>query len=284
MDYLNMLLNIVLSPITLILFLLVTTPFNSAVFSASAGTHSSRLVFWTYLLFCTGLLLAIFLLVEIYNIAAPQKITLVEILQPRYYWLSLCCWLITAFTLSVFGKGMEGNVLGFIFFPILIAASLALLAVNIKPLTNSFNPGGEPIVINVWLAFLLHGFNPLLALLFFQRTANADGSRAPDMGFFTIITSIYICYLFILGFHWLLFLFSSQGLVLTEFWGRGQGLVYFLPFVGGALVYIYYVFALKEKVRQGALKNILHIAFCLTLVVSLGLQFINYIQYLKRIY
>lgn len=277
-----MLLNILLSPIIFIMFFLVTTPFNNAVFTSGAGGNTSRLIFWTYLLFCACLLLALYSLTAIYNIAAPQKITVVELLQPRFYWLSLVCWLVTAFTLSVYRKGMEGNIMGFIFFPALIATSLALLAVNVGPLVKSFNAGGEPLLPNTWLAFFIHGFNPLLALLFLRSDALRDRTPGVEKDFLTTIASVYIFYLFILAFHWLLFLFSNKGLVLAEFWGVGQGLVYYLPFVGGALIYAHHFFVLRVKPVRGMLTNTLHIILCMTVTLSVGLQLINYAQYLKR--
>lgn len=282
MNYLNLLFNILLSPLSFLLFFLVVTPFSQAVFVAGSGVNISRLVPWTYLLFCGGLLILVYLLVGFYNLAAPKKITLLDVMQPKYYWLSLLCWLVTAFTLWTYIKGMEGNVMGFIFFPLLLLSALALVAVNTPSAIREFDAGGEAIRLNSWLAFAIHACNPLLVLLFYMNSGNSAESSSQPMGISATVISIYIFYVFIIAFHWLIFLIAGKSLNLPEFFGVGQSLVYFLPLAGGALLHLYFGFSVNEKLADGLLKNTVYCCFCLILLLSCSLQLVNYAQYLRR--
>ncbi|HWV14060.1 MAG TPA: hypothetical protein VN030_01425 [Cellvibrio sp.] len=282
MSYLNLLFNILLSPLSFLLFFLVVTPFSQTVFVAGSGVNISRLVPWTYLLFCGGLLLLGYLLAGLYNIAAPKKMTLLEAMQPKYYWLSLLCWLVTAFTLWTYIKGMEGNVMGFIFFPLLLLSALALVAVNTPSVIREFDAGGQALWLNSWLAFAFHACNPLLVLLFYMNSGSSAEPSSQSTGISVTVISIYIFYAFILALHGLIFLVAGKSLSLPEFFGAGQSLVYFLPLVGGALLHLYFGFSINEKLAEGLVKNTTYLCFCLILLLSCSLQLINYGQYLRR--
>ena len=117
MDYINVAFNIFLSPITFLLFLFVTTPINHLVFTSGSEVNVMRLKPLAYLFFCLILLLIGLSLVVIYNITAPQKIAIVDLLQPKYYGLSVASWVLTLYTLKTYIKGMEGNIMGFLFSP-----------------------------------------------------------------------------------------------------------------------------------------------------------------------
>lgn len=290
MNYVNAALNVLLSPLTFLLFFIISTPFNRFIFRPTESTNVTRLIPWTYLVFCVVLFSLSFGLVDIYNITAPHSASLIDILQPKYYWVSILCWLATAFTLNTYVKGMEGNVMGFIFFPMLLVSSIALLAINIPGLVREFNMGGQPLTLNPWIAFLLHGCSPLLVLLFNVNTTNANNTNTSNTGEpsptqITVsgkILSIYIFYGLLIGAHWLLFLLSKNSFSLAEFFGAGQSFVYFLPFLGGLLLHTYYGFSINKKLGDGALKNTVDLIFNAVITLCVILEFINYVQYIKR--
>lgn len=284
MNYVNAAFNILLSPLTFVLFYLITTPFNHYIFKPGAGTNTTKLIPWTYFLFCVVLFSLSFGLVAFYNITSPQPVSLIDILQPKYYWISIGCWLATALTLNTYVKGMEGNVMGFIFFPMLLVSSLALIAVNVPGLISAFNMGGQPLALNPWLAFLVHGCSPLLVLLFYANSTSSDISSPKEISIPTKFLSIYIFYGFLIGAHWVIFFFSKNSFNVAEFFGAGQSFVYFLPLLGGLLLHMYFGFSISERLGAGTLKNTVKVCLNILLTLSILLQFINYIQYIKRVW
>lgn len=284
MNYLNAAFNVLLSPLSFILFfVIISTPFSRFVFKPTESTNVSRLVPWTYLVFCAVLFLSELALVSVYNLTAPQPVNLIEIFQPKYYWISIICWLVTAFTLHTYINGMEGNVMGFIFFPMLLISSIVLLLVNTPAVVREFNMGGQPLELNHWLAFFIHGCNPLL-VLFFGLNANATNESAKPISTEGKVIAIYIFYGFILAAHWLVFLLSTNSFSVVDFFGAGQSFVYFLPFLGGLLMHIYFGFSIEAKLSEGLLKNSVGVIFKIIVVLSVLLQCINYIQYIKRVW
>jgi hypothetical protein len=289
MEYILALFNIFFSPITFLLFFTIAMPLNHIAFTAGPGTNVMRLVPQAYFIFGVALAIIALLLVARYNITAPQKIVLVDILQPKNYWISIISWVITACTLQNYIKGMEGNIMGFLFFPMLFISSLALMVVNAPALISSFDMGGKPLLFNPWLAFFIHGCNPLLILLFnanrmnYANDANEKASKKPA-GIGEKYISILVFYAFIIPLHWLVFTFFGKTLEISEFFGVGQSLAYFLPFIGGTLLHIYYGFPLKEKLPDGKFKIGVVIFLTIVTVICIALQCINYIQYWQRVW
>ena len=282
MSYLNAALNVLFSPLTFLLFFITTTPFSRFIYKPTESTNVTRLVPWTYLVFCVILFLLEIALVSIYNITAPKVVNFTDIFQPKYYWVSIISWLATAFTLRTYTKGMEGNVMGFIFFPMLLVSSIALLMVNTPALVREFNMGGQPVTLNAWLAFFAHSCNPLLVLLFSLNSTSTNSKSPKPLSTGEKVIAIYIVYGFLVAVHWLLFLLSKNSFSMTSFFGAGQSFVYFLPFLGGLLIHIYFGLSLEEKLSEGLLKYIVSASLKIIIVLSLLLQFINYIQYILR--
>ncbi|MES2672787.1 MAG: hypothetical protein V4660_01040 [Pseudomonadota bacterium] len=282
MDYIFAGLNIFFSPIAFLLFFIIT-PINHIVFSEDSDVNVVRLAPQRYFIFCTALLIMAVLLVASYNVIAPQKIFLIDILQPRYYWLSVGCWIITAITLKSYIRGIEDNIMGFVFFPLLFISSLALVLINLPSLVSGFNMNGKPLLINAWAAFLVHGCNPLLVLLFHTNRESEKYSGEPLI-LIRKYTAILFFYAFIVALHWLVLSFFGKTLEVSAFFGVGQSLVYFLPFLGGAILHFYFAFSLGEKLPDGQLKIIIDIFLSITTAICIALQSINYLQYWQRVW
>ncbi|MES2824058.1 MAG: hypothetical protein V4732_10690 [Pseudomonadota bacterium] len=286
MEYMLALFNIFFSPITFLLFFIIATPLNHIAFTAGSETNVMKLVPRAYFVFGAALAIIALLLVAGYNIAAPQKILLIDILQPTNYWVSIISWIITACTLHIYIKGMEGNVMGFIFFPMLFISSLALIVINAPALVTGFNMGGKPLPLNPWIAFFIHGCNPLLILLFnANETSDANETASKKaVGGGAKYISILIFYAFIIPLHWLVFTFFGKTLDISDFFGVGQSLAYFLPFIGGALLHMYYDFLIKEKLSDSPLKIGVGISLSIITTICIALQCINYVQYWQRVW
>lgn len=283
MDYLIAALNFLLSPITFLFFIFISTPFNHLIYAETQGINTMRLKPSAYVVFCLTAWMMFFMLVVFYNINAPQQVTLVDLLQPRYYWLSIASWFVTLFTLKTYVKGMEGNIMGFIFFPALAVTSLALLLVNISTVITGFNMGGNPLPLTTWPAFLLHGFNPLLVLLFYSNKEKQE-SQTGVTKLTTNLMAIYTFYGFILALHWIVFKCFSIHFSLSEFFGVGQNAPYFLPLVAGALLHLYYGFSLSSRMGTGHVANLVRSLVFMIAALSIALQFIHYAQYLMRVW
>ncbi|MET0356483.1 MAG: hypothetical protein ABW044_06865, partial [Cellvibrio sp.] len=158
-------------------------------------------------------------------------------------------------TLNTYIKGMEGNVMGFIFFPMLLISSIALLLINTPALVREFNMGGQPLSLNSWLAFFAHACSPLLVLLFSLNAKNTGDASPKPIGLGEKIIAIYIFYGFLLTAHWLVFFLSKSTFNVADFFGAGQSFVYFLPFLGGLLMHVYFSFMMDEKLGNGLLRN-----------------------------
>lgn len=282
MEYIFAGLNIFFSPIAFLLFFIIT-PIHHIAFSEDSDVNVVRLAPQTYFIFCTALLIMAVLLVASYNVIAPQKIFLIDILQPKYYWISVGSWIITALTLKSYIRGIEDNIMGFVFFPMLFISSLALVLINLPSLISSFNMNGKPLSLSAWAAFLIHGCNPLLVLLFHTNRENEKSSEKPLL-MIRKYTAILFFYAFIIAFHWLVFSFFGKSFEVTAFFGVGQSLVYFLPFLGGALLHFYFGFSLKEKLPDGQLKIIIGIFLSIMTAICIALQCINYLQYWQRVW
>lgn len=145
-DLLLSITNLLLSPICLLLFLIGTLGKGERFFTR-IETNVYRLNFIPYLLYCAGYLVVLFSGALIYSWINHTDIALLQFFQPSNYTISIIGWCVTGATLMVYAKGMEGNIMGFIFFPLLILSTAAL---GISQLFALVQPSRMTVLLAIW--------------------------------------------------------------------------------------------------------------------------------------
>ena len=115
----------------MLLFLFANFGTESSFFT-KVSTNVYRLNGKPYLLYCIAYITVLFVGAAIFDWAIPEQIDLMTVFLPNSYFFSIPVWCITALTLMVYFKGMEGNIMGFIFFPLLLIACATLIVSNIS--------------------------------------------------------------------------------------------------------------------------------------------------------
>lgn len=148
-------LNLLLNPFCLLLFLFANFGSKSSFFT-KVSTNVYRLNGKPYLIYCMTYITVLFVGAVIVDWATPLNVDLMTVFLPNSYFFSIPVWCITGLTLMVYFSGMEGNIMGFIFFPLLIIACAALIVSNLSLVFQFPNLGGW---FWVWLAMALIWFN-----------------------------------------------------------------------------------------------------------------------------
>jgi hypothetical protein len=118
------LLNGYLSPVLFLVYLLSVQPLLDSLgikASEDTGTNSTRLVLKWYLMLMPGIYL-IWLIINFHFLTSfNNQLSIDSFLSLDIHWLEYLPFLFTAVTLKTYTSksGMEGNVMGFIFFPML---------------------------------------------------------------------------------------------------------------------------------------------------------------------
>lgn len=228
------LLNIALNPFSLLFFILFGTH-NSHEhrYFVSTGTNVSRLLLGPYLLFLLfyiGMVLLPFY--GYYLIFQDSSADFWATFQPKYYWLSIIGWLASGLTISTYLKGMEGNIMGFIYFPLLLLPAGALCFVNISDWASSvWTLDAPPLELNLWIRFALHSFSPLYVVLFFMKNQDDENGKKEPM--IVMLLSIVIIQLVLFGLHWLVFYLPGADITFSSYFGEGQSVLYYLPMATG---------------------------------------------------
>ncbi|MBX2843828.1 MAG: hypothetical protein KTR26_18800 [Flammeovirgaceae bacterium] len=240
------LLNVLLNPYGLLIFLLCFSGSNKSFFTP-VGTNTVKLKIIPYLIFLvvyTGLVLGI-----TYGISQflPADFNIWEVYQPKYLWLSLIGWMVTIIIVKSYLSGMEGNVMGFIFFPMLVAATGALLLVNI---TTIFSFSGNIKLPELsqeyfWLGFAAHGFLPFQMLM----TSKSLQDKENDEWSLPIITSV-VFQMMIFVPHWIVVKIFGEGLTFYQYFGAGQSLLYYIPMLGGFFYFLINLFQAKSPEKK----------------------------------
>ncbi len=137
MDILISITNILLSPFSFFFLLLISGATENQLYE-SVGINTNRLRKFPFIIFISSYLAICLSALYAYSCLAPASFEIWKVFIPRHYWLSIFCWLITILTYQTYFKGMEGNIMGFIFFPMILLGSGALVLVNIVPFFASF--------------------------------------------------------------------------------------------------------------------------------------------------
>lgn len=148
-------LNLLLNPFCLLLFLFANFGTKNQYFT-KVETNVYRLNGSPYLIYCITYIAVLFLGAAVVDWATPLNIDLLTVFLPNSYFFSIPVWCVTAITLIAYFSGMEGNIMGFIFFPLLIIAGAALVVSNLSLLFQVPSLGG---LFWVWLMMALVWLN-----------------------------------------------------------------------------------------------------------------------------
>ncbi|MDW7692821.1 hypothetical protein R9C00_11190 [Flammeovirgaceae bacterium SG7u.111] len=246
-------------------------------FTPSGGnTHKLNLI--PYLIF-TGLYVGVVLgLTYLWCTIFSIEVYVWQVFKPKYFLVSLGVWIAVGFSISTHLKGMEGNILGFIFFPILLLCAIVLVGVNVMDVVPHFLSIESPkLPLNLWLRVLLHVFLPI----YMVTIINSDAQKKEDDGLgwlSTTLTSL-IMQLMLFGVHWLVIYAFGTSISFSQFFGEGQTVLYYSPMLGGFLFYITYLFSqveALEKVSRRIQPMLIFVG-----VISVILQIINYFTFIK---
>lgn len=265
--------NILLSPISFLLF--ITFSFGKeSWFYTKQKTNIVKLKPLSFLLFYT----IYFTIIAITNYLCNQYIdfNIWNFFTPTNLTVSVITWLITFVTLGNYFKGMEGNIMGFIFFPLLALSILALLLFGFKDVLSLWKllTHNLPVLeINFWLRLILHSFFPFYILLFLSPT---NKNKEDNKDWIAPIFSSLILQFFMFGFNWLIVYLFGNSLTLSIFFGEKQTIIYYLPMAGG---FLFYLLKLTKRNSKNELKTYTYyLTFLSTgFIIIEALNYLNFI-------
>lgn len=279
--------NVFLNPIILMVFLFVGTVFNDVV-SVKQTDNVSRLKLLNYGAFCILVTVGLYFFSLLYNRFTLVPCDFISLYHPRYVWINILTALMMVTTLKVYHQGMEANVFGFIFMPLLLLAAGVHIAINVSSLVHHFHFGVEVIDLNIWITIAIHLFNPFLILLVLQTpTKEEDIVDLHWLGeaFVTGFT-VLMFYVFWTACHWLAFKLMGKSFDLHQFLGKGQTIDYYLPFIGGGVIFILYHLTLASNTDIGKIAVWLpaaQIILGFVVLASWALLLLNYVKFLYKL-
>ncbi|MBL6446007.1 hypothetical protein JMN32_06785 [Fulvivirga sp. 29W222] len=267
--------NIMLNPFGLLLCLVLFQGDKSSFFT-KVGVNTVRLnrrAYFVYLMVFAVLVLAITYGIGYFTSA---DFDVCEVYQPKYYWLSFIGWGVTVFTLYGYFHGMEGNIMGFIYFPLLFISSFGLFVVNIADIFSFATHINTPPVSAkyFWLGFAGHVFMPFQALLFTNLIKEGDEKKEWSVP----IVAGLLYQMILFGLNWIIVKLFGNGVTFAEFFGEGQDLLYFIPMVGGFFYYLFYFVRTKNETGDRTLVGWFVYALTLATILLVFLQAFNYIH------
>ncbi|MBU2915719.1 hypothetical protein [Reichenbachiella agariperforans] len=273
------LVNILLSPFGLILFFIC---FSGPSYFTPDSTNTSKLKIQPYVIYSMVYTTAVLGISYGIGYLLLADFDVWQAYQPKYWWLSAIGWAVTLFTLRTYFRGMEGNIMGFIFFPMIAVTSLALIAVNVSSLFSLSADVSAPTVDAryFWLGFVGHAFMPIQLLLFSQETLKNGKAISQTVLEQRIVPllGVLIFQMLLFGLHWTAVKLFGERLTFAQFFGEGESLLYFVPMLGGGLYFLMSTLVAKENRNDSKLWSIV-----IFLTLSFGvLQLFNYIRMLKE--
>lgn len=267
--------NLFFSPFCILLFLLLNFGEESK-FLVSAGTNVYQLKLIPYIIFSllyVSLVLAIsFIFIEF----TKSTVDLWEIYVPKYYWLSGFTWLVTIFTIWSYVKGMEGNIMGFIFFPLIMISIVSLVLVNVNSVLSGSWYSEMPVFeLNFGVKLLLHAFSPIYLLMILNQT---DQDRKKTESWIAVIVTTLIMQMALFGIHWVILYFFDLPLSFYDFFGDQSPLLYFLPMFAGSIYFVAFHLTNSENPVNNN-KFIQYFSYLLYLMVLI--QAGNYLMFIK---
>ena len=270
------LINLVLNPFCVLFFIIFASSNNKRYFIPD-GTNTHKLKPLPYFTFVALYLVVLLGATFLWTYYSSADFTIWEVYTPRTYWVSIPVWLVTGFTLSTYFKGMEGNIMGFIFFPLLLMASFALIAVNFMSIfSNSWSFNLPVIEYNFWLLFVLHAFSPIYVLLSLNTSNSLEKQQMDWIS--PMITSI-ILQLFFFGIHWVTCYVIGVSMSFSQFFGAGQNIVYYLPMGFGLIYYLFFFLSKNETFAKYIGKDRFNWLIALFTILAALVQAINYFRF-----
>jgi hypothetical protein len=272
--------NLLLNPITFVIFFFFASP-NQALYFESKGTNTQQLKAVPYIVYCLAFVFTVLITTWVIELLLPGQLNLWEIYQPKYYWLSITGWLVTLFTLKTYLKGMEGNIMGFIFFPMLAISSMALIAVNVSDFFYFFSGIKAPaLTLNSWIRLLLHAFLPFYILTFTKEYDNNKKTRKSSWAE-PLFASLILQLLFF-GINWIVVKLFGSTLTFSQFFGQGQSIIYYLPMFGGIVYYMVHMLSKYTILSNSkAMEKIRYFGMAFTTLLVL-LQLLNYVVFIRQ--
>ncbi len=269
------LINLALSPFCLLFFVFAASGNSNRYFTPS-GTNISKLKPIPYFIYLIIYLSIVLGLAHLWNLYSNNGISIWEMFIPKYYWVSISAWVVTGYTLFTYLKGMEGNIMGFIFFPLLLLASSALIGANFRSLFLSPWDLNLPILnYNFWILFIMHAFSPIYILAILKK----DDSEEPYKNNWvsSIATSI-IFQLMLYGVNWLVIKLFGGTLTFRLFFGEKQNVVYYLPMAIGFLYFIFLFISKNVSPKNKPILSPFTKGVTLLIFVFSVLQIVNYVR------
>lgn len=268
-------LNLLLNPFSFILFLILSFS-KEQKFYTSISTNTNRLHLMPYLVYSVLIAGSIALITYIASLVLPSDFTVWEVFRPRYLWLSAIGWGITIWTLLTYLKGMEGNIMGFIFFPMLALSCFALMVVNIAPLFSfSINLELPAFSFNFWIGFALHMFSPMYILLYINSEQGLEKENPEPLS--PLISSLAL-QLFLYTAHWLVLVIFGIQLDFQTFFGAEQSWLYFLPMATGFVYFSLYYLSQYKVLKKDWLEGTVFYISAVVAFLGCLLQIFNYIK------
>lgn len=249
---------------------------KEAYFFTKEGCNITKLKLKPYLFF-TGIYLSIILGIT-YGCSFFVSFNLLEIFMPKNSFISAITWLITMFTLRAYLNGMEGNIMGFIYFPLLVLSILILFILSFSDILSSHNfiSFNFPVLkLNFWLRLLLHCFMPFYILIYLN--SNKD-IKKQDVAI--PILSILILQILFFAVNWILVSLFGNTLNISQFFGEEQTVIYYLPIISGFLYFFLFFISKRIPVKKRKSNKLETFSYYSMLLVFGGilLEIINYIN------
>jgi hypothetical protein len=260
--------NLVLSPFCLIIFLIGAFD-NERRFFTKVETNVYRLHWLPYAIYCLVYVGLIWGGVAGFSSLFSLDINPIDLFHPTNYWVSGGAWMVTVLTLATYSKGMEGNIMGFIFFPLLLIASIALVLTNITAFWLFFNTITlPPVAIDLGWAVLLHAFSPLYMILLLHAEGREEKR---DVSLWTVPLVSLILQGLLWMINWGIVMSLGKGVLsFSQFFGLEQSILYYLPMLLGLLYWLLFLLDFKlgqqpKVVFQGCLLLVI-IGLCIELL------------------
>ncbi len=255
--------NLILNPYCLLFFFFFASN-NQSLYFESKGTNTQKLKIIPYAIYSLAFAIVVLLSTYFIGMLLPEKLDVWEAWQPKFYISSVAGWLVTILTLKVYFKGMEGNVMGFIFFPLLAISSLVLLIVNIPSMFTFFGRIESPqLPLNFWPRLLLHAFLPFYVLIFIHSPDKSGKVKKTGAEFF--IASLLLQLIFFL-INLVIVKLLGGNLTFSMYFGEGQSIAYYFPMFAGLF---YYLLFMLSKYILPTNKLVEHIRYYAMVFISL---------------
>ncbi|WBX71465.1 hypothetical protein [Tenacibaculum retecalamus] len=278
MNILLAIINILFNPFSFLIFIAFSFKKNSYFFTKEA-TNVTKLKLVPYLCFYSIYLIVILSLTYLCSLYIDFNIW--DVFVPKNLLISAVTWLITGFTLRVYLKGMEGNIMGFIFFPLLALSILTLTVFSFfdvlsyqKLLTLQLSE----LKINFWIRLLIHSFCPFYIILFL--TNNNVEKENPDW-IAPLISSLILQVLFF-SINWVIIYLFGNSLTFSQFFGEGETIIYYIPMIGGFLLFILFFISKIISTKKNEQYKLETISYYVTFI-NFGLIILEAINYLNLI-